>query len=306
MAGSTRAWNTSPGGRRISIPTSTDGACVSWRSLPGHALHRPAGARPRQSLLQHMQLSGNAGERGEIDADERDLARVLWLQPSRTSDAIARYLITRRTPPPNTVYPTRARRDRRTGGAAKRPRRKHYALLALLFGGSRTDCQHRRDGEAPRRAGGCVAAASREMGPSSACPQGAWSASPVASVSDAGRRRLFRAAPASFGLRRRTYPENRPRRAARTLHPRGFASANGRFRTCPPCQAACAGGSSGRGECAHGERVWRSGGTGRSGEPGRAAGPRPQAPAAAGRDVRKNRPERCGGVGGHAGGMVMG
>jgi pimeloyl-ACP methyl ester carboxylesterase len=28
-----------------------------------------------------------------------------WLQNSRTSDAIARYLITRRTPPPNTVYP---------------------------------------------------------------------------------------------------------------------------------------------------------------------------------------------------------
>jgi hypothetical protein len=27
------------------------------------------------------------------------------LHPSRTSDAIARYLITRRTPPPNTVYP---------------------------------------------------------------------------------------------------------------------------------------------------------------------------------------------------------
>jgi hypothetical protein len=28
-----------------------------------------------------------------------------WLHPSRTSDAIARYLITRRTPPPSTVYP---------------------------------------------------------------------------------------------------------------------------------------------------------------------------------------------------------
>jgi hypothetical protein len=27
-----------------------------------------------------------------------------WLHPSRTSDATARYLITRRTPPPNTVY----------------------------------------------------------------------------------------------------------------------------------------------------------------------------------------------------------
>ena len=28
-----------------------------------------------------------------------------WLQNSRTSDAIAHYLITRQTPPPNTVYP---------------------------------------------------------------------------------------------------------------------------------------------------------------------------------------------------------
>jgi hypothetical protein len=28
-----------------------------------------------------------------------------WLQNSRTSDAIAHYLITGQTPPPNTVYP---------------------------------------------------------------------------------------------------------------------------------------------------------------------------------------------------------
>jgi hypothetical protein len=28
-----------------------------------------------------------------------------WLQNSRTSDAIAHYLITGETPPPNTVYP---------------------------------------------------------------------------------------------------------------------------------------------------------------------------------------------------------
>jgi hypothetical protein len=29
MSGSTRAWNTSPGDRRMSIPTFTDGICVS-------------------------------------------------------------------------------------------------------------------------------------------------------------------------------------------------------------------------------------------------------------------------------------
>jgi hypothetical protein len=28
-----------------------------------------------------------------------------WLQNSRTSDAIAHYLITGQTPPPNTIYP---------------------------------------------------------------------------------------------------------------------------------------------------------------------------------------------------------
>ena len=82
-------------------------ACMRWPVPVTYLAHRiMVRGAPRSSW------SVRRTTRRPTTCDERRAAHrggdghtLSWLQNSRTSDAIAHYLITRQTPPPNTVYP---------------------------------------------------------------------------------------------------------------------------------------------------------------------------------------------------------
>jgi hypothetical protein len=82
IVGSTKAWNTSSGGLRMSMPTFTIGICVRWRAFTDMVIHLSAGA----FALQPPPSGVPAAAR--FSAIRRSTPTVVWYAASVTPSVI--------------------------------------------------------------------------------------------------------------------------------------------------------------------------------------------------------------------------